>query len=378
MRVLDTVTGEFVWFRVPEIRTYAIVSHVWHPDGEQSFQELAEIQRDVKTKSQSQSRAGTAKDIAHAVWTRTFRRLWPQCMRTDHQPPAAPLTIPCDILSDPRVSDKVRNACAVAVSHGYRYLWLDSCCIDKTSSAELSEAINSMYGWYASAEICFVYLADVEHDQEPRSAGSQFRDSKWHTRGWTLQEMIAPAQVLFLSRDWRVFGSKASLEDLIEDITGVERGVLNHTKALNTVSVARRMWWAHQRATTRVEDEAYSLMGIFGIHMSPIYGEGGNAFIRLQQEILRTTPDQSIFVWGPSLEDAWDGRPGYGATLTSPSFFPILVFARLFPEVVLVISPLAKYFRTGTCRSYLRIFSTSTFRVYDHLLRGPGSVASAG
>ncbi|RDX52439.1 hypothetical protein OH76DRAFT_1454296 [Lentinus brumalis] len=255
MRVLDTVTGEFVWFIVPEIRTYAIVSHVWHPHGEQSFQELAEIQRDVKTKSQSQSRAGTAKDIAHA-------------------PPAAPLTIPCAILSDPRVSDKVRNACAVAVSHGYRYLWLDSCCIDKTSSAELSEAINSMYGWYASAEICFVYLAD---------------------------EMIAPAQVLFLSRDWRVFGSKASLEDLIEDITGVERGVLNHTKALNTVSVARRMWWAHQRTTTRVEDEAYSLMGIFGIHMSPIYGEGGNAFIRLQQEILRTTPGQSIFVWGPKL-----------------------------------------------------------------------------
>ncbi|KAI0719748.1 heterokaryon incompatibility protein-domain-containing protein [Cerioporus squamosus] len=276
MRVLDTHTGEFFWLDEPETSIYAIVSHVWSPRGEQSYQELVEIQKDVKKKIRSQSLASTVP-VKDTLWTRILNRLWPQSMRTvpSTDPPSVSIDAPYTVLSDPRVSDKVRNACAFARDRGYRYLWLDSCCIDKSSSAELSEAINSMYGWYASAEICLVYLADVDHDDQPRSEVSQFRKSKWHTRGWTLQEMIAPVHVLFLSRDWRVLGSKTSLEDLIENVTGVEREVLNHTKELGAE-------------------------------------EGAIAFMRLQEEILRTIPDQSISAWGPSLEDAWDDRPGFG------------------------------------------------------------------
>ncbi|KAH9855208.1 hypothetical protein C2E23DRAFT_814894 [Lenzites betulinus] len=90
-----------------------------------------------------------------------------------------------------------------------------------------------------------------------------------------------------------------SLADVVEEVAGVERAILEHRRPLSTVSVARRMAWAARRKTTRVEDEAYSLMGIFGVNIPAIYGEGRNAFYRLQEEILKHIPDQSIFAWGP-------------------------------------------------------------------------------
>ncbi|RDX41410.1 HET-domain-containing protein, partial [Lentinus brumalis] len=194
---------------------------------------------------------------------------------------------------------KVSQSCAVAHQDGYSWIWIDTCCIDKTSSAELSEAINSMYAWYGEAEVCYAYLSDVKDSsqEDPSGDGSSFRSSRWFTRGWTLQELIAPRSLYFLARNWKRLGTKRSLADVLQDVTLISRSVLLHERLLDDVSIARRMSWAARRETTRVEDRAYSLMGIFSVNMPTIYGEGEKAFIRLQLEILRQSPDQSIFAW---------------------------------------------------------------------------------
>ena len=277
MRLLHTETAEFVDFpdelKLPK---FAILSHTWDLQGEQSYQDLKQVVQEGGPLS--------AEDSG-----------------TSSSPPTT--------WNDPAVSSKVRMACATARAHGYRYIWIDSCCIDKTSSAELSEAINSMYRWYGRAAVCYAFLADVSHDDVAHATGSQFRRSKWFTRGWTLQELIAPRNVVFLSQTWQVLGSKSNLALLLEEITGIEHAVLTHDKHLSTISVAARMSWASRRTTTRLEDEAYSLLGIFDINMPTLYGEGRRAFMRLQEEILKYIPDQSLFAWGttyispPTIQD---------------------------------------------------------------------------
>ena len=189
-------------------------------------------------------------------------------------------------------------ACQVARDAGYRYIWIDSCCIDKTSSSELSQAINSMYAWYGASRVCYAYLADVPPGDDPEYEGSVFRESRWFTRGWTLQELIAPVDVVFLSADWQTIGSKHYLGDVLEETTGIDQDALLHATELDKFSVAQRFSWASKRTTERVEDQAYSLMGIFDINMPTLYGEGERALRRLQEEIVRRTPDQSIFAWG--------------------------------------------------------------------------------
>lgn len=208
---------------------------------------------------------------------------------------------------------KLRNCCWHALRDGYRYIWIDTCCIDKSSSAELSEAINSMYAWYKNAKVCYAYLHDVASEEDPRVTGSSFRCSEWFTRGWTLQELIAPSSVVFCASDWTEIGSKASLADVVEEITLVEEAVLVQTKKYD-VSVAKRMSWAANRKTTRVEDRAYSLMGLLGVNMPTLYGEGYRAFIRLQEEILRVSSDHSIFAWEGEVSEA-------GLLATSPDQF---------------------------------------------------------
>ncbi|KAH7923793.1 HET-domain-containing protein [Leucogyrophana mollusca] len=234
---------------------------------------------------------------------------------------------------------KVANCCAQALEDGYQYVWIDTCCIDKSSSAELSEAINSMYRWYADAHMCYAYLEDVPSDEDPAGELSDFRRSKWFKRGWTLQEGIAPRRVEFFAEDWVKIGSKDTLSSIVAAITGVDEGVLLRTLPLTEVSVAKKMSWASRRETTRVEDRAYSLMGIFGVHMPLIYGEGENAFIRLQHEIMRNSNDQSIFAWIDN--DFFRTMECKSAFLApSPNFFSHAAridrisptdFARLFP-----------------------------------------------
>ncbi|KAF9060473.1 heterokaryon incompatibility protein-domain-containing protein, partial [Rhodocollybia butyracea] len=195
---------------------------------------------------------------------------------------------------------KVVRACKLARSEDWEHIWIDTCCIDKSSSSELSEAINSMYNYYSKSEVCYAHLSDMQSDDVSQSFNLKFRMCKWFTRGWTLQELIAPQTVFFFTNDWVKIGTKASLQETITEITGIPSEVLLSYADPNESSVAARMSWAAGRETTRVEDRAYSLMGMFSVHMPPIYGEGEHAFIRLQEEIMRVSDDHTIFAWKAS------------------------------------------------------------------------------
>jgi Heterokaryon incompatibility protein (HET) len=189
--------------------------------------------------------------------------------------------------------DKIRFCGEQASRDSLQYVWVDTCCIDKSNSSELSEAINSMFRWYQNAARCYVYLPDVSkppfdantiHSNQPRWEPA-FRKSRWFTRGWTLQELIAPASVEFFSKEGENIGNKNSLERSITDITGIPVKALRGC-SLSSFSVAERLSWQDSRETKRKEDKAYSLLGIFDVSMPLIYGEGREkAFKRLREEI---------------------------------------------------------------------------------------------
>ncbi|CAF9911685.1 hypothetical protein IMSHALPRED_010546 [Imshaugia aleurites] len=193
---------------------------------------------------------------------------------------------------------KVSKFCERARSESLEFAWMDTCCIDKSSSAELSEAINSMYEWYRRASVCYVYLSDVsvlaQNDDEKADGEKRFQDCRWFTRGWTLQELLAPQYVKFFDKDWIYFGSRRSLVPDLVSTTGIDA---THLERPHWASIATRMSWASSRKTTRVEDIAYCLLGLFEVNMPLLYGEGEKAFQRLQHEILKASDDESIFAW---------------------------------------------------------------------------------
>jgi hypothetical protein len=174
---------------------------------------------------------------------------------------------------------------------GLQYFWVDTCCIDKSNSTELSEAINSIFRWYRDATKCYVYLPDVSRlhsnsaDNSNEAWESTFRKSEWFRRGWTLQELIAPASVDFFSRERELLGNKASLERHICEVTGIPATALRGSP-LSDFSITERLSWAASRETFRQEDKAYSLLGIFDVNMPLIYSEGKDkAMNRLREEI---------------------------------------------------------------------------------------------
>jgi Heterokaryon incompatibility protein (HET) len=186
---------------------------------------------------------------------------------------------------------KIRFCAERASRDGLRHIWVDTCCIDKSNNAELSEAIISMFRWYRNSSKCYVYLEDVStNGQDPTDQSFQswepvFRKSRWFTRGWTLQELIAPLSVEFFSREGKLLGDKNSLKHTVHDITGIAVQALQGS-ALSGFSVTERLSWAEFRETKRAEDKAYSLLGMFNVHMPPLYGEGmESAFRRLREEI---------------------------------------------------------------------------------------------
>ena len=184
--------------------------------------------------------------------------------------------------------EKIQFCSDQAAHDGYRYFWIDTCCIDKTNSVELNEAINSMFRWYREAARCYVYLSDVNFVEGQRAAWlDNLARSKWFTRGWTLQELLAPKCVDFFSSEGIRLGDKISLEEEIHRITGIAVEALRG-RSLSDFSVSERMKWTMKRTTTRKEDEAYSLLGIFDIHMPLIYGEREKAFVRLREQIERS------------------------------------------------------------------------------------------
>ena len=260
MWLLSTHYAELRFFSSPEAVAggYAILSHTWGtPAEEQTFQELRAIDARCKVSNEN----------------------------------------PLDL-----VSHKIRRCCFLARERGFDWVWIDTCCIDKTSSVELSEAINSMFRWYASAEVCFVYLGDVPAGCDLAAQDSAFRKAKWFQRGWTLQELIAPLNILFFSLDWQYLGSKLDTTELLQSITRVPCQILTREKHFASASIAERMSWVSKRVTTRPEDIAYCLMGLFDVNLPTLYGEGRRrAFQRLQQEIMKASYDPSLFAWGEQI-----------------------------------------------------------------------------
>ncbi len=229
---------------------------------------------------------------------------------------------------------KIEKFCQLAAARRFDWAWIDTCCIDKRSSAELSEAINAMFKWYKHSEECYVYLSDVEYYSHELADGwpsrsAKFRQSSWFTRGWTLQELLAPqkSKVLFFDANWNEIGSLPQLAKDVSDITGIEEFYVGYKQyeqshtfihgvlSIADASVAKRMSWASRRQTSREEDMAYCLLGLFDVNMSLLYGEGAKgAFYRLQIEIMRKMDDESLFAWTSDQEIS-------GMLASSPSFF---------------------------------------------------------
>ncbi|KAF8845519.1 HET-domain-containing protein [Paxillus ammoniavirescens] len=222
--------------------------------------------------------------------------------------------------------------------HGLNYIWIDTCCIDKTDNTELQEAINSMWDWYQDCDRCFVYMNDVRSGQNPDADDSDFSRSQWFRRGWTLQELLAPAKITFFAEDWSRIGKKAHRRIMkrIGLITGIPEGVLSDGDT-TSFSIARKMSWASQRTTTKKEDRAYSLMGVFEITMPIIYGGGENMFVKFQREIMKRSVDQSIFAW--AVESA-SPTATTGLLTSSPAYFnevdkiPYNVFVDKFSDLI--------------------------------------------
>lgn len=184
---------------------------------------------------------------------------------------------------------KIVACCSHAKRSSIDWVWVDTCCIDKKSSAELSEAINSMWSYYQDAQVCYAFLSDV--------VAKDWERSEWWTRGWTLQELLAPKVVHFFDQHWELCGTKADLASSIGKIVAIPDVCLRDSKRIEDASVAERMSWAAGRKTTRPEDRAYSLLGLFKINMPLLYGEGAKAFRRLQLEIIQKYPDETILAW---------------------------------------------------------------------------------
>ncbi|KAK6857285.1 HET-domain-containing protein [Apiospora arundinis] len=208
---------------------------------------------------------------------------------------------------------KLLGACREALDgHNLDWLWADTVCIDRSSSAERAESINSMYRWYRNCSICLAYLDDICSSGTPEDMAN----SRWMQRSWTLIELIAPRQLKFYKADWSVLGTKESLISILSSITHIDQAVLEDAETVDDISIGKRMSWAAQRSARKVEDVAYSLLGIFRISMEVRYGEGNIAFMRLQEELLKTLKDASLFAWKSS-----DNQQYRGLLARSPSEF---------------------------------------------------------
>ena len=214
---------------------------------------------------------------------------------------------------------KILKTCMQAKKDGYSWVWIDTCCIDKRSSAELSEAINSMYRWYENSSVCYAYLHDVDGSFPTKKDDQEYKLNgwpEWFSRGWTLQEMVASRNVRFFDKNWKFIGDKKEHAKMLQDITQVPQRILVDGLSGNRPCVAQIISWAANRRTTRIEDKAYSLMGLLDVNMPMLYGEGKKAFHRLQLEIIRSSDDQSIFAWCNEAKM----RPG-SILAEDPSFF---------------------------------------------------------
>jgi hypothetical protein len=252
MRLLNVTSLEYMEYEPPDVPAYAAASHRWRKGDEATF-------KNVK-KRRNTERSGYIKV---------------QCF--------------CDF---------VRKHLA-----GIEWLWTDTCCIKHESSQELHEAINSMFSWYQSAVVCLCYLADVTRHASEVVMMSQFERSVWFTRGWTLQELIAPRRVLLLSKEWRAIGNKGrpsgdehafefgiQLPDRVAKVTRIPEGILAGSEDVSECNVENKLRWRGARETTKPEDRVYCMFGLFGVHMPLLYGEGEERVaFRLEEEIAKVS-----------------------------------------------------------------------------------------
>jgi hypothetical protein len=275
MRLINTTTHDFEEFVGSQIPPYAILSHTWRND-----------------------------ELTFSIWADRERRL--EYVGTQGY-------------------IKIQEACKVAANQPnwpLSYIWIDTVCINKESSAELSEAINSMFAWYQKAHTCYAWLDDITHDPATHPDPEALGRARWFSRGWTLQELLAPESVVFFDSKWTLIGPKKLLAPKLSAVTGINVDYLTDPDLIFTAPVARRMSWAANRTTSREEDMAYCLLGIFQINMPLIYGEGKRAFVRLQEEIISHTNDHSIFCWSWNAGSRADDYPGwYGCLAPAPSAF---------------------------------------------------------
>ncbi|KAK7983448.1 general amino acid permease (Agp2) [Apiospora arundinis] len=199
---------------------------------------------------------------------------------------------------------KVEEFCKLARTDGFQWAWMDTCCIDKRSTSETQEAINAMFRWYRDAAICYAHLQDVHvhgslpptgwgyHDEDKHC--QEFKMSNWFKRSWTLQELLAPHDIMFVDTNWTPIGTKDQWAEGIQIASNIESRYL---KQFENCSIAQKLSWAADRDATIPEDRAYSLLGLFGISMPLSYGEGPMAFIRFQHELLRSQDDDSLLSW---------------------------------------------------------------------------------
>jgi hypothetical protein len=298
MRLINIDTMKMEEFHGSEIPEYFILSHTWDAQGETSFQDYLWLDRHDEAISQGVLSEMTPKQRERA------------------EAKAQSIRSQAGFKKIERLAALARGARAKLKKSptGYRILWssnvnhvwIDTACINKESSAELSEAINSMFAWYRDAAACFAYIGDCD-------SGADLAKGRWFTRGWTLQELLAPKEVIFFSASWTAMGTRTTLASTISTITKIQPDYLLDRDHIPTATVARRMSWASNRSTTREEDMAYCLLGIFGINMPLLYGEGHRAFIRLQEEIIRHDNDHTIFCWSwltaqdPESYPEWSG-----------------------------------------------------------------------
>ncbi|KAF8547517.1 HET-domain-containing protein [Imleria badia] len=219
---------------------------------------------------------------------------------------------------------KLLKFCEEARRYGCAYAWSDTCCINKESSSELQEAIRSMYRWYQNAEICIAYLGESISEED-------FEYEPWFTRGWTLQELLAPRRIRFYGKYWTPIKRGYSLAndkldsglmEAIEKVTMIRKADLEgFTPSCSRVH--EKVIWASKRRTTRIEDRAYCLLGIFDITMSISYGEGSWAFHRLMEVILQRCGESGILAWEEigvgEVEDTEYSYPSYRTYRPEPS-----------------------------------------------------------
>ncbi|KAJ8117063.1 hypothetical protein OPT61_g1664 [Boeremia exigua] len=322
MRLLNASTWQLESFLGTKKPPYAILSHTWETEGEILFEDLIDSsEQGLHSKS--------------------------------------------DFL-------KVKHTCKQALQDGYQYVWIDTCCIDKSSSAELSESINSMFRWYQQPAVCYAYLADVDSSRGTHGERSILHGSRWFTRGWTLQELIAPDEVELFDMHWQKLGSRSSRAVEISEITGIQEHVLGRGQqalegVLHSASVAQRMHWASKRTTTREEDMAYCLLGLFDVNMPLLYGEGKKAFLRLQQAIIVDSDDQSILAFRSDIP------PGLPDRMFRDNYTPVLA-----PDVSFFRDDIRRDWRASN-KNNLLTFDANRLTLEVYLIRIlPGVLFKSG